>query len=425
VSYEDCSKRADWLVNVIDKGQMPPWMAELSHGGFVGERALTDYQKKMLKAWVDAGKPEGSMDDAPAVPHFADGWRLGEPDLVIEAPYDTVVPPDGPDVFQHIVLPIDLPDDKTLVGFEFRPGNKSVVHHAVLFYDVTGAARAKDAKTPEPGYRTFGSPGVPVSGVVGVWVPGMTPRLLPTGVGMPIPKGADLLLQLHIHPNGTEQTDRSKIGLHFAKDNSEEMQRISKVPLVLGTLMIDVPANDSQYKIASQMTLPAPVTLLSVVPHMHLIGREMKITATPPTGETIPLLWIKDWNFYWQDNYAYRKPVDLPAGTKIEIVGVFDNSDANPFNPSRPPKRVFFGNDSDEEMFFAMFQTIGRTREAEMAIAQALLAGFQEDWRKPMVKADARPRIISEAIEFLGGGDIILKLFLKNDRTGGLTESGG
>jgi hypothetical protein len=279
-----------------------------------------------------------------------------------------------------------------------------------------GAARVKDGKTPEPGYRTFGSPGVPVTGVVGVWVPGMTPRFFPKGIGMHLPKGADLLVQFHLHPSGKEEVDRSKVALYFAEDSVEPMQKMSRVPLVLGTLMIDVPAGESQHKLTSSMTIPAPITLVSVVPHMHLIGKEMKITANLPSGETKPLIWIKNWNFYWQDNYVYREPVELPAGTQIVIDGTFDNSEGNPLNPSRPPKRVFFGNDSDEEMFFAVFQTVGQTRDAEKAIEHALLAGFQEDWKKPSIRPDARPRIISEAIEFLGGGDAILKLLLNGNQ---------
>lgn len=415
-SFNDCVKRGDWLVKVTEKKLMPPWMAEAGHGDFLGERSLSARQRELLKEWVASGMPEGNPDDLPVPPDFIEGWRLGEPSLVLDMPYETIVPADGPDIFQHYVVRVPIPEDKTLVGFEFRPGNPAVVHHAVVFYDMMGAARIKDAKTPEPGYHTFGSPGVPVTGVVGVWVPGMTPRFLPKGIGMHIPKGADLLVQFHIHPSGKKEVDRSKIALYFADEGAGSMHKMSRVPLVLGTLMIDVPAGESNHKLISTMTIPAPITLMSVVPHMHLIGKEMKITATFPSGESKSLVWIKDWNFYWQDNYVYREPIELPAGTQITIEGRFDNSEANPLNPSHPPKRVFFGNDSDEEMFFAVFQTVGKTREAEQAIEHAVLTGFQEDWKNPSVRPDARPRIFAEALEFLGGGDILLKLLINGDK---------
>jgi hypothetical protein len=423
-NYEDCAKRASFLAKVVGEELMPPWLATLGHGDFVGTRALSPTQKNLIARWIEGGLLEGESADEPQMPSFPKGWRLGEPDVVLDVPFEVEVPADGDDLFQHYVIPIELPEDRTLVGFEFQPGNSAVVHHAVVFYDTMGAARKRDAKTPEPGYRTFGSPGIPVSGVIGFWTPGMTPRFLPDDIGYLIPRRADLLLQLHLHPSGKPEKDRSRMGLYFAKKEDERRQKMSRVPLVLGTLMIDVAAGEKEHRIQSELVLPAAVTLTSVLPHMHLIGKEMKVTAYPPSGDEVPLLWIKDWNFYWQDSYVYRQPVTLPAGTRICIDGVYDNSEGNPHNPSRPPKRVLFGNDSDEEMFLAVFQTVGHSAEAEKAIATALLQGFRTDWVRPDIKSDARPHIITEAIEFLGGGEVLLKMLLKPG-SGPLTANGG
>lgn len=417
-AYDEAAKRAHWLTEVVKKRQMPPWNAALGHGRFLDERVLTETQIALIDAWRENGAVEGKLDDAPPTPQFPDGWRLGPPDMLVQVPHETVVPPDGPDVFQHYVIRFDADEDKTLIGFDFRPGNPAVVHHAVLLYDSFGAARAKDAKTPEPGYRTFGSVGVPVTGVVGMWIPGMTPRFLPDGIGMHLPKGTDLVLQLHLHPSGREETDQSQFALYFA--DRPRSKTISKVPLVLGTLMLDVPAGESRHPVRSSVELSAPVTLLSTLPHMHFIGREMRVTATLPGGAVRDLIWIRNWNFYWQDNYVYREPVTLPAGTKIEIAGAFDNSEANPHNPSRPPKRVLFGNGSEDEMFFAVFQTVGESPSAEKEIERALLKQFQEEWLRPTVQPDARPHIIAQAIEFFGGGEVFLKMLL-----GGSPTSGG
>lgn len=417
LTYHDVAKRSEWITDVTKQRQMPPWNASPGHGRFLGERILSDSQIEWIAAWAKAGAPEGSSDDLPPEPTFPKGWRLGQPDLVIEAPHDTTVPAAGPDLFQHYVIDFDVPEDKTLIGFEFHPGNPAVVHHAVLLYDSFGAARAKDAKTPEPGYQTFGSVGVPVTGVVGVWAPGMTPRFFPENIGMPLPKGADLLLQLHYHPSGREEIDRSRIGLYFA--DRPRAKSVSRVPLVLGSLMLDVPAGATDHKVASSVELPAPMTILSALPHMHLIGREMRVMATPPSGSPIDLIWIPRWNFYWQDNYVYKEPVRLPAGTRIDIVGSFDNSEENPTNPSRPPKRVLFGNDSDDEMFFAVFQTVSEDPDAERMIERALLTQFQRDWARNTVAADARPRIVAEAIEFFGGGEVFLRILMGNSPTSG------
>lgn len=416
-SYSDVAKRAEWITEVTESRRMPPWNASREHGRFLGERILTQTQIDWFTAWKNAGAPEGSPDDRPTEPAFPTGWRLGEPDLVIDAPFETSVPAGGEDIFQHYVIRFDVPEDKTLIGFEFRPGNPAVVHHAVLLYDSFGAARAKDNKTPEPGYRTFGSVGVPVTGVVGVWAPGMTPRFFPDGIGMPLPKGADFLLQLHYHPSGKDEVDRSQLGLFFA--DGPRSKSISRVPLVLGTLMLDVPAGASEHKVTSSVELPAPMTILSALPHMHLIGREMRVTATPPGGSPMDLIWIQRWNFYWQDNYVFKDPVRLPAGTRIDVEGSFDNSEENPTNPSRPPKRVLFGNDSDDEMFFAILQTVSDDPSADKLMERALLKQFQRDWTHSTIAADARPHIVAEAIEFFGGGEVFLRILMGGSPTSG------
>ena len=207
LTYQDAAKRAAWIRDVTTSGLMPPWQAELGHGRFLGERRLTTTERDLIARWAETDAPEGDPADLPPEPTFATGWRLGEPDLVVEAPDEFTVPADGPDVFQHWVIPLGLDEDRTLVGFEFRPGNPAVVHHAVLVLDTSGFARAKDAETEEPGYTTFGSIGTPSAGIVGVWTPGMTPRFLPENTGMVIPGGAELVMEIDLNPTGDVETD--------------------------------------------------------------------------------------------------------------------------------------------------------------------------------------------------------------------------
>lgn len=402
VSYKDAAKRAAFLAEVTHDRLMPPWKAEIGHGRFLGERRLSETQIALIAAWAKAGAPQGDPDDMPPVPQFASGWRLGKPDLVLTAPDEITVPAGGEDIFQHWVIPLDLPQDKTVVGFEFRPGNPAVVHHSILFLDNSGMGRVKDAETPEPGYTTFGSIGIPTSGILGVWTPGMTPRFYPLGAGMPIRKGADLVLQLHLHPSGKEESDRSSVALYFADKPTE--RQMSRAPFVVGSIMIDIPAGKPDHTITSSITLPTDVTLISVLPHMHLIGKEMKVTATLPDGTEQSLIWIKDWNFYWQDNYVYHDPVHLPSGTKLDLLCRYDNTTDNPLNPSHPPKRVFFGNGSTDEMCFGIFQLVvdkpGETRRLQGALATT----FLRDWTKSDLDDEARQHIAEEAAKLFGGG---------------------
>ncbi len=401
LTYEDAAKRAGFLSEVTQSRLMPPWKAEIGHGRFLGERRLSETQIALFDAWAKAGAPEGDPDDLPPQPEFASGWHLGEPGLELVAAEPFSVPAGGEDIFQHHVIPTNLTEDKTIVGFEFRPGNPSVVHHAILFLDTSGNGRRKDAETPEPGYTTFGSIGVPTAGIIGVWTPGLTPRFFPQGAGMHIPKGADIILQLHIHPSGKPETDQSSIALYFADKPVERM--MSRSPFVLGSLIIDVPPGSADTTVTSSITLPTDVTLISLLPHMHLIGKEMKITATLPDGAEESLLWIKDWNFYWQDNYVYHEPVRLPAGTKLEMISRYDNSADNPLNPSDPPRRVLFGNGSTDEMSFGIFQIILDDPAGNRPLRMSLLTSMLQQWNSAQLDDEARKHIIEEAAQLFGG----------------------
>ena len=184
---------------------------------FYGRTPTDARQIALIKTWADSGRAEGDPADLPPTPEFTSGWRLGEPDAVVEVQAQFSVPADGPDIFQHFVIPTETLKDEMIVGIEFRPGNPAVIHHAIIYLDTSGRARARDAETPEPGWSTSGSIDAGITSMVGVWTPGMTPRFFPENVGIPLDKGADVVLQLHIHPSGKVEKDQSKVALYFAK----------------------------------------------------------------------------------------------------------------------------------------------------------------------------------------------------------------
>ena len=202
LTYKDVKKRATLIVDVTEDRFMPPWHAEKDYGTFHGERRLTDAQIAMIKQWVDAGCPEGDAKDLPPQPKFTDGWQLGEPDLIVKMTEAFEVPAEGRDVYRAFVLPLGLTEDKYVRAVEFRPGNRRVSHHALLFLDDSGKARELDERDPGPGYRSFGGPGFAPSGGLGGWAPGNQPVELPDGVARSIKKGSDLVVQMHFHPTG-------------------------------------------------------------------------------------------------------------------------------------------------------------------------------------------------------------------------------
>lgn len=422
LTYDDASKRAEFIAEITSAGIMPPWKAEIGHGGFLDERRLTEKEIALIKTWAESDMPRGNEADLPPQPEFPTGWRLGKPDVVLEAPTTVTVPADGGDLFHHWVLPIEIPEDKTLVGIEFRPGNPAVVHHAIIGLDTTGGSRRRDEETPEPGFRSSGSIEGSMSAFLGVWTPGMTPRFYPEDVGFRIPQRADVLLQLHLHPSGKEETDQSRIALYFADKPTEKMKTQSM--FVTGSLVVAIPPGEDRHKIATSFTLPIDLTLNSVFPHLHLIGKEVKVTATYPSGETESLIWIKDWNFYWQDVYVYKEPKVLPKGTKIDIEAWYDNSADNPFNPSSPPKQVLFGNDSDDEMCFILFQSVSEDDSLMSKLGPAMMMSFMKEWNDADLSDEQREHIVDEAMKLFGGGgtrggrggDMLRRLMLRDKK---------
>lgn len=358
-TYEDARAHADMLVQVTQDRIMPPWIpGPNSTRKFVGERWLTDLELELLKTWVEAGCPEGDSADLPPSPQFAEGWLLGEPDSIVKMTEPFSVPADGPDLLQNFVIPIEIPSDKLVAAIEFHPGNRRVVHHAVLFLDDKGEARKLDEATPEPGYSNFGGPGFVPSGALGGWSVGNTARRLPNDMGRYLKQGSDLVVQVHYHPTGKVEIDQSEIGLYFVqKPVAESIAEPAKLvgSIWMANYEMDIPAGESNYGRSTTYRLPKDVVMVGIVPHMHLLGKSMRVTATQPGQDPEVLIDIENWNYNWQDEYYYEEPFQLAAGTLLRVEAVFDNSENNPSNPSSPPQRVTWGEETDDEMLFCFF----------------------------------------------------------------------
>jgi len=354
LTYSDAAKRARLIATVTAKRYMPPWKAEAGYGHFADERRLTDAQIEAIAEWAGNGAPEGDPQRKPTPPRFASGWQAGQPDSIYAMKEPFSIPPDGRDVFQCFVIPLDFKSDHFVKTVEFHPGNPRVVHHALFFLDTSGEARRLDAATPEPGYSCFGGPGFqPTAGLLGGWAPGATPEPLPAGVTKTLDKGTDLVIQIHYHPSGKPETDQSSIGLTFGGAPQKGL-----VGMTIGTRKIDLPPGAAREEVTDWALVPEDVDLIGITPHAHLLCKEMKVDARLPDGKTEPLIWIKDWDFNWQGQYRYAEPVRLPKGTRIEMRYVYDNSAANPHNPSNPPKRVTFGEQTTDEMALLFLQAV-------------------------------------------------------------------
>ena len=358
-NYEEAKSYAEMIVEVTQQRIMPPWIPgpETAHR-FIGQRRLSDRELDLLADWVKSGCTFGDEADLPPAAIYAEGWQLGKPDLVVKMQERFRVPASGPDLLQNFVIPIKIPEDKLVAAVEFHPGNKRVVHHAVLFLDDKGQARKLDAATPEPGYGNFGGPGFLPSGALGGWSVGNTARRLPNDMGRYLKKGSDLVVQVHYHPTGKVEEDLSELGLYFVdKPVADSLKESAKLvgSIWMANYEMDIPAGEASYRRSTTYTLPKDVIMVGIVPHMHLLGKSMHVTATEPRQQPQVLIDIPTWNYNWQDEYYYERPIRLKAGTKLVVEAVFDNSAANPSNPSSPPKRVTWGEGTTDEMLFCFF----------------------------------------------------------------------
>ena len=350
MSYEEASAKAKTITAVTQQKFMPPWQA-VSHGEFSNDRTLTPGQIATLKAWTDAGAPAGDLSNAPAPPTFTSNWQIGEPDFVGKPAKAYGVAAEGADEYRCFVIPTKFAEDRYVTGVELKPGSRKVVHHILVYVDTSGEARKKDGRDGKPGYSSFGGPGIDAAGTLGGWAPGLQPMSMPTGAGMWLPKGADIVLQVHYHKNGKPETDQSAIGLKFATAPVDKKVRWEAV----ANILLSIPAGSKRAEVTADLDLSTPVTLLDVIPHMHLLGHDMRVTATLPNGSKRELIHVDNYDFNWQTRYTYREPVKLPKGTHLALVAHYDNSTENPHNPNSPPKQIWFGEQTTDEMCFAFF----------------------------------------------------------------------
>lgn len=347
LTYQDAVKRAKLIATATEKRFMPPWKPEPGYGEFAHERRLTDTQIATIAEWASAGAPEGD-GKPPALPKFSEGWQASEPSAVFKMPEPFEVPADGPDQFRCFVIPSGQAQDVFIGGGEFRPGNPRVVHHALVMLDATGRARELAKANGGSSYPCFGGARIGAGGLLFGWAPGAVPQPVEPGISQRLPKDADIVVQIHYHPSGKVERDQSQLGLRFSGPPTKGVAAM----LMLNT-NIYISAGVNEHWVKASMTMPRDGDLFAISPHAHYLAKEMKIDAHFPDGSTKHLIYIKDWDFNWQGQYRYKEPVHLPAGTRIELAYSYDNSTANPQNPSNPPKAVRWGEQTTDEMAIA------------------------------------------------------------------------
>ena len=364
MSYKEARPWAAAIREAVLMKKMPPWKPQAGCGEFLDERGLTQDEIKTIVAWVDGGAPEGAAADAPAPIQFSDSWPQGEPDFVADMNVD-YTPPQGKDTYRCFSVPAaSLRGDRFIQGLDVRPGNRKIVHHVIAYADPGGKSVALDEKDPGPGYSCFGGPGFSISLspsdilagkaiMLGGWAPGSRGYFAPesTGIKMAGAAADRVVLQVHYHPTGEPETDHTSAGFYFAK--KPVSKSLLLLPLVNQTFTI--PAGAKNHEVTASFDVPSLLTgkLVGVTPHMHLLGKQIKVEMTPPGGQPQCLVNIPSWDFNWQGSYLYKNAIAATAGSRIKLTCIYDNSTDNPFQPNNPPKPVRWGEETTDEMALA------------------------------------------------------------------------
>ena len=339
-NYKQAAAWSETIAEVVRENRMPPWHADPKHGKFLNDRRLTDTEKSQIADWVKAGAPEGDPADLPTPPVFAEtGWQLArKPDLVVNMrprPFD--VPAEGTVKYQYFIADSGLKEDRWIESVEVQPGNRAVVHHILVFAIKPGSA----------GEDIAGG----VQGFLAAYVPGLRALPYPEGMAKKIPAGSRLVFQIHYTPNGSKQTDMSKIGFNFVDASKVKFE--VRTTSVAGR-QINIPPGADNHPVEATRALPADARILTFMPHMHLRGKAFMYEAILPDGKKEILLDVPQFDFNWQTSYRLAEPKSLPKGTKIHAVAHYDNSEKNLSNPD-PSKTVHWGDQTWNEMMIGYF----------------------------------------------------------------------
>ncbi len=350
LDYKQARPWASAIRQAVLLRQMPPWFADPHYGEFSNDRSLRQADIRTLAEWAEAGAPEGNAVDAPKPVQWVEGWSIGQPEIVFAMPIAFDIPPSGTLPYHYVIVPTRFAKDTWVRMAEVRAGDREHTHHIVVSIRDPDSNWLRGEPVGEPFTLQPGDGGIPGEFLAG-YGPGAMPETLTPGQAKLIKAGSDLVFQLHYTTDGKPGCDRSRVGLIL----SHEPPRERVMMLAAANLQFVIPPGDPDYRVDSRLVIDRPVTLVSLLPHMHLRGKSFEFRAVFPGGRTETLLAVPHYSYDWQLSYYLAHPLPLPAGTIIECTARFDNSAGNPRNPDSS-KFVRFGPQSWDEMMIGYFE---------------------------------------------------------------------
>lgn len=361
LTYEDALARKATIKFMTGTRFMPPWPADPSYTHFIDEKTLTQEEIDLIAKWVDDDCPLGDSANMPLAPVFPSGSQLGKPDLVIKLRDVYKIKGDNQDRFLLMRVPYSLPQDQYITTIEIVPGNRKLVHHVnaqLLSYepgkrkDVMAGEVVVDINDYPDKLKAYQALSLPhddgtfptLTQSVSNYLPGVIPPIYPDGIGgfKMAKDGAIFLKDIHYGPTRVDTLDQTSFNVFFAKTppkrpTMEFQMGTYGVSPAVPTLVVPP---DTVMTFTSDYTVPFDISVLTVNPHMHLIGQKFLAYAVTVKGDTIPMIRINKWDFRWQYFYTYPKMLKIPKGARIHVEAVYDNTRKNPNNPFSPPRTI-------------------------------------------------------------------------------------
>ena len=351
ITYADARPWARAVKTKVLAREMPPWGADSSVRAYKNDASLTQTEIDTIAAWVDGGAPEGNAVDLPEVPQFAEGWSIGEPDLIFSMVKPFEVPADGTVPYSYVTVPTNLQEDIWISAHEFRPGDRRVIHHVIpSVLEDDGKPATGEVKLRRDRTRTRAR-----GASVGGYVPNRLGTVYADGVATRLPAGADIEAQMHYTTIGEPVSDRSSWGVVLTREPDSTLRRARGGQVANLTFAIE-PGN-ADFAVTASRTIEEETYLANMMPHMHVRGKSAKYTVKYPDGREVVALWVPNYNFNWQLRYQLEEPIFMPKGAVLEAEFHYDNSGANRFNPD-PTAEVHWGDQTWEEMMLGYYGTV-------------------------------------------------------------------
>ena len=311
--------------------RMPPWQAEDGFGDFRNGHALTSTEMNMILEWSAGGYPEGPRDQTPDATAPVQEWTFGDPTVVLQIPQPFALDAATSEVIRYFVLATDIGESKSILGAELRPGARAVVRGAAIFVDTTGAARSLADADEAPGFSEPQDQSFPLTPPVAVWTPGQ-PSVINEAAGYHLPESADIVVRIHYKKTwiteGMDFSDQSQIGLYLSESNIRPIE----------SLVVASPSSLSGRKTRFTHEISDDITVLALFPEVDIESSELQVEAVTPTGDRVPMLWLREPDEGWPTRFWLNSPVSLPAGSRIEVTAALEPA------AERIPKPTLIGN---------------------------------------------------------------------------------